>query len=210
MQAGITGPELERWLQARVSRGAPAAVVGACDGRWLRGDPVVRAGVDGVRPCGCHGHPNCGWRPARGLPARQGARDGRRPRSATGLPWQRGIVRHHHGGRAAVRPLPEKKVYEGMLFPTFDAGVRRFRQLAQDRVNADVMRLSDADESAVNLAGSGLSGLKKRAFDRYTPCARSTAGAWRSSGGRARRTWSPLGGATRTRCSAGSVGSGGQ
>ena len=30
------------------------------------------------------------------------------------------------------------------------------------------MRLSDADESAVNLAGSGLSGLKKRAFDRYT------------------------------------------
>jgi alkyldihydroxyacetonephosphate synthase len=67
-----------------------------------------------------------------------------------------------------VRPLPEKKVYEGLLFPDFAAGKQAFRQLALERVPADMMRLSDAEESAVNLAMSGLSGITKQAFDRYT------------------------------------------
>ncbi len=169
VRAGITGPELERWLQAR------GFTWGHLPQSW------ERATIGGYATTRSSGQASTGYGRADAtvtkLRVATPRRDfvlGKAPATAAGPDLQQvflgsegsfGIITEV-GLR--VRPLPEKKVYEGMLFPTFDAGVRAFRQLAQDRVNADVMRLSDADESAVNLAGSGLSGLKKQAFDRYT------------------------------------------
>ncbi len=169
VQAGITGPELERWLQAR------GFTWGHLPQSW------ERATVGGYAATRSSGQASTGYGRADATVTKMRVATprgdfllGKAPATAAGPDLQQvflgsegsfGIITEV-GLR--VRPLPEEKMYEGMLFPTFDAGVRAFRQLAQDRVNADVMRLSDADESAVNLAGSGLSGLKKQAFDRYT------------------------------------------
>ncbi len=169
VQAGITGPELERWLQAR------GFTWGHLPQSW------ERATVGGYAVTRSSGQASTGYGRAdatvtklKVVTPRADFTLGKAPATAAGPDLQQvfmgsegsfGIVTEV-GVR--VRPLPEKKVYEGLLFPNFTAGTRAFRQLAQDRVQADVMRLSDADESAVNLAMSGLSGLKKQAFDRYT------------------------------------------
>ena len=84
-----------------------------------------------------------------------------------------------------VRPLPEKKVYEGLLFPTFAAGKRAFRELAQDRANAGCHaavrrrreRGQPGDERPGRARRSGPSTATRH-------CARSPAGAWPSSAGR--------------------------
>lgn len=176
VQAGITGPELERWLGAR------GFTWGHLPQSWERatvgGYAVTRS--SGQASTG-YGRSDATVTKLRVACPRGDFELGKAPASAAG-PDLRQVFLGSEGSfgivtevGVRVRPLPEKKVYEGMLFPTFAAGTRAFRQLAQDRVNADVMRLSDADESAVNLAGSGLSGLKKRVFDRYT--------TWRKVGG---------------------------
>jgi alkyldihydroxyacetonephosphate synthase len=54
-----------------------------------------------------------------------------------------------------VRPQPDKRVYEGWFFKSFDAGVRALQSLAQQRVAADVVRLSDEEETRVTLALAG-------------------------------------------------------
>lgn len=66
-----------------------------------------------------------------------------------------------------VRPLPERKQYEGWRFASFAAGAAAMRRLAQElpqgRGLPTVLRLSDEAETAVNLAspdavGGGASG----------------------------------------------------
>ncbi len=169
VQAGITGPELERWLGAR------GFTWGHLPQSW------ERATVGGYAATRSSGQASTGYGRAdvtvTKLRVATPSADfslGKAPATAAG-PDLRQVFLGSEGSfgiitevGVRVRPVPEKSVYEGMLFPSFAAGTRAFRQLAQDRVTADVMRLSDADESAVNLAGSGLAGFKKAAFDRYT------------------------------------------
>jgi alkyldihydroxyacetonephosphate synthase len=54
-----------------------------------------------------------------------------------------------------VRPLPAYKVYETWRFDTFDQGTTALRALAQDQIAPTVLRLSDENETAVNLADPG-------------------------------------------------------
>jgi alkyldihydroxyacetonephosphate synthase len=51
-----------------------------------------------------------------------------------------------------VRPLPEVKVYEGWQWPDFAAGADAMRALAQSDLLPTVLRLSDENETSINLA----------------------------------------------------------
>jgi alkyldihydroxyacetonephosphate synthase len=51
-----------------------------------------------------------------------------------------------------VRPLPEVKIYEGWQWPSFEAGAEAMRTLAQGDLLPTVLRLSDENETAINLA----------------------------------------------------------
>ena len=51
-----------------------------------------------------------------------------------------------------VRPLPVEKIYEGWRWPSFDAGADAIRTLAQSGLLPTVIRLSDENETAINLA----------------------------------------------------------
>jgi alkyldihydroxyacetonephosphate synthase len=76
-----------------------------------------------------------------------------------------------------VRRLPEKKVYEGWRWPSFDAGTGAMRTLAQADLLPTVLRLSDESETALNLAdpdsigGSTSSGCLMIAGFEGTPAA---------------------------------------
>lgn len=64
-----------------------------------------------------------------------------------------------------VRPLPVVHRYEGVVLDGWERGCAAVRELAQQRVLADVTRLSDVDESAVSLALKG--GWQIAALRRY-------------------------------------------
>ena len=66
-----------------------------------------------------------------------------------------------------VRRLPEHRVYDALVLPGFAAGVDAFRDAAQSRATADVMRLSDEAETATTLLMSGPSGIAGAALERY-------------------------------------------
>ena len=66
-----------------------------------------------------------------------------------------------------VRRLPEHRVYDALVFPGFAEGVDAFRDAAQSRATADVMRLSDEAETATTLLISGPSGIAGAALERY-------------------------------------------
>lgn len=66
-----------------------------------------------------------------------------------------------------VRRTPAARRYEGLMFPDWESGVAAFRELAQTRTTADVMRLSDTDETAATLTMSGPAGRAGNAFERY-------------------------------------------
>jgi alkyldihydroxyacetonephosphate synthase len=51
-----------------------------------------------------------------------------------------------------VRALPETRSYEGWRWPSFDAGAAAIRTLAQAQLLPTVLRLSDENETALNLA----------------------------------------------------------
>lgn len=64
-----------------------------------------------------------------------------------------------------VRPLPAIRRYEGFVVDGWDRGADVVRKLAQDRVLADVTRLSDVDETNVSFALTG--GLKAAGLRAY-------------------------------------------
>ena len=66
-----------------------------------------------------------------------------------------------------VRRVPAKRRFEAWAMPSFEAGQTAFRMLAQNGPTADVMRLSDADETAVALEINGPHGRTRRALDGY-------------------------------------------
>jgi alkyldihydroxyacetonephosphate synthase len=61
-----------------------------------------------------------------------------------------------------VRSAPRERIYEGVFFEGFAAGVELMRTLAQQRAAPDVARLSDEAETRMSLALAGTSALKDR------------------------------------------------
>jgi len=61
-----------------------------------------------------------------------------------------------------VRPAPQERVYEGVFFEGFVAGVEAMRALAQEHAAPDVARLSDEPETRMSLALAGPGGVKGR------------------------------------------------
>jgi alkyldihydroxyacetonephosphate synthase len=61
-----------------------------------------------------------------------------------------------------VRRAPATRIYEGVFFESFAAGVRAFRELAQNRCTPEVARLSDEQETRMSLALAGSGGAKGR------------------------------------------------
>ncbi len=59
-----------------------------------------------------------------------------------------------------VRRTPAERVYEGVFFESFAAGVRAMRGLAQEHCAPDVARLSDESETRMSLALAGSGGAK--------------------------------------------------
>ncbi|MFF8844119.1 FAD-binding oxidoreductase [Streptomyces sp. NPDC015127] len=83
---------------------------------------------------------------------------GRAPRSAAG-PDLRQLVLGSEGAfgvitavTVRIRPLPQRRVYEGWRFATFEAGAAALRRLAQDGPRPTVLRLSDETETFIGLA----------------------------------------------------------
>jgi alkyldihydroxyacetonephosphate synthase len=86
---------------------------------------------------------------------------GRAPRSAAG-PDLRQLILGSEGALGVitsltvqVRPTPERRIYDGWRFPSFEAGARAIRELMQDGPRPTVLRLSDETETALNLARPG-------------------------------------------------------
>ncbi|HMH46344.1 MAG TPA: FAD-linked oxidase C-terminal domain-containing protein, partial [Solirubrobacteraceae bacterium] len=61
-----------------------------------------------------------------------------------------------------VRAAPRERVYEGVFFEHFAAGVEVLRELAQQGASPDVARLSDEAETRMSLALAGSGGVKGR------------------------------------------------
>jgi alkyldihydroxyacetonephosphate synthase len=61
-----------------------------------------------------------------------------------------------------VRAAPRRRLFEGVFFESFDAGVQALRALAQERVAPAVSRLSDEQETRMSLALAGSGGVKGR------------------------------------------------
>ncbi|HTA35509.1 MAG TPA: FAD-binding oxidoreductase [Solirubrobacteraceae bacterium] len=61
-----------------------------------------------------------------------------------------------------VREAPRERIYEGVFFEDFAAGVEALRALAQHGASPDVARLSDEAETQMSLALAGSGGVKGR------------------------------------------------
>jgi alkyldihydroxyacetonephosphate synthase len=86
---------------------------------------------------------------------------GRAPKSAAG-PDLRQLMLGSEGALGVitsltvqVRPVPERRLYEGWSFPSFAQGAAALRALVQDGPTPTVVRLSDEAETAFGLARPG-------------------------------------------------------
>ncbi len=68
---------------------------------------------------------------------------------------------------ARVRPVPERRRYEGWMASDFESGMEIVRSLAQGGLLPDVVRLSDEAETRVSLALSGTGGAKRALLASY-------------------------------------------
>jgi alkyldihydroxyacetonephosphate synthase len=66
-----------------------------------------------------------------------------------------------------VRPAPRERVYEGVFFRDFEAGVQALRAMAQHHALPDVARLSDEAETRASLALAGVRGVRDRVGRAY-------------------------------------------
>lgn len=166
--AGITGPELERhlatmdltlghypqsWERASIGGYVATRSAGQASSGYGRSDDMVAA-IRMVTPRGVF-------------------EAGRPPASAAGPDLLQLAV----GSEGAygiitrvtlrVRALPTASDYTAVVFPDYLAGLAAFRGLVQSRNGADVMRLSDPEETAVTLAMNGPTGRAAELLDRY-------------------------------------------
>jgi alkyldihydroxyacetonephosphate synthase len=163
VQAGARARELERWLAARgltlghfpqsfeyVSLGGCAATRSA--GQASTGYGRFERMVQGLRMLAPAGDVELAVLPA----------------SAAG-PAMREVLVGSEGTLGVideltlrVRRAPATRVYEGVFFESFAAGVHAFRELSQRHAAPDVARLSDSQETRMSLALAGAGGVKGR------------------------------------------------
>ncbi len=175
---GITGPELERLLAPR------GLTLGHYPQSWQR------ASIGGYAATRSAGQASTGYGRSDDMvesmlvvTPRGSIRVGRVAASAAG-PDLRALFVGSEGALGVitevtlrVRSLPSHRSYTAVMFPDYQAGVSAFRQLAQERATADVMRLSDPEETAVTMAMSGPSGRAAAALERYLSVRKVTAGS---------------------------------
>lgn len=168
VQPGITGPTLERLLEARglhwghlpqsweratVGGYVATRSAGQASTGYGRSDESVEA-ITVATPAGT-------------------VRLGRAPSSAAGPDLRQvfigseGVLGLVTEVTLRVRRLPRYRRYEGLIFPDFGSGVRALRALAQADLSATVMRLSDGAETEATLAMSGPQGSAKDLLERY-------------------------------------------
>jgi alkyldihydroxyacetonephosphate synthase len=168
VQPGITGPALERLLEAR------GLHWGHLPQSW------ERATIGGYLATRSAGQASTGYgRSDEGVEAITLAtpagtvRLGRAPSSAAGPDLRQlfigseGVFGIITEATLRVRRQPRYRHYEGLLFPDFASGSDAFRALGQADLAATVMRLSDASETEVTMAMSGPQGRAKYLLDRY-------------------------------------------
>jgi alkyldihydroxyacetonephosphate synthase len=61
-----------------------------------------------------------------------------------------------------VREAPVQRIYEGVMFESFAAGLQALRAMAQEHALPEVARLSDAPETRMSMTLAGAGGLKGR------------------------------------------------
>jgi alkyldihydroxyacetonephosphate synthase len=168
VQAGMRVRDLERWLAEKgltlghFPQSFEYVSVGGCAATRSAGQASTGYGrfermVRGLRMCAPTGDIELGALPA----------------SAAGPSLQELVV----GSEGTlgvidelslrVRRAPEERVYEGVFFETFSAGVTALRELAQHHAAPDVARLSDEGETRMSLALAGTGGLKGRIGKAY-------------------------------------------
>ncbi len=168
VQPGMTGPTLERLLAAR------GLTWGHVPQSW------ERASIGGYAATRSAGQASTGYgRSDATIQAmvvatpRGTLRLGRAPSSAAG-PDLRALFLGSEGALGVitevtvrVRRLPTTRWFEAVMLPDLDAGLAAFRQLAQARAGADVMRLSDLAETRATLRMGGPTGRTASALAAY-------------------------------------------
>jgi alkyldihydroxyacetonephosphate synthase len=177
VQPGMTGPVLERLLAAR------GLTWGHVPQSW------ERASIGGYAATRSAGQSSTGYgRSDATVEAmvvatpRGTLRLGRAPSSAAG-PDLRALFLGSEGTLGVitqltlrVRRVPTTRWFEAIMLPDLDAGLEAFRELAQSRACADVMRLSDLAETRATMHMSGPAGRTATALDTYLKVRRVTDG----------------------------------
>ena len=209
LAAGLLGPEAERRLAAEgVTLGhAPQSFEYSTVGGWVATRSAGQAStgygridelVEGVRLIA-----PAGELAARAVPASAAGPDLREL-----VVGSEGILGVISEATLRVRPMPLQRRYEGWSFRSFEEGCEAFRVMEQAGASPDVARLSDAQETSLSLA-TGRAEAPPTDSDRpICACAGTRAGAWRSSGSRARRTTWSAGACAAPRCCARAAASG--
>ncbi len=161
--AGMRGPELERRLAAQ----------GLTLGHWPQSFEYVTLG--GCAASRSAGQASSGYgsiaKMVLGLRMAAPAGDmtlAAMPASAAG-PGLRELIVGSEGTLGVittvslrVRRAPARRIYEGVMFESFAAGVQALRAMAQEHSTPDVARLSDAAETRMSMTLAGTGGLKGR------------------------------------------------
>jgi alkyldihydroxyacetonephosphate synthase len=177
VQPGMTGPVLERLLAAR------GLTWGHVPQSW------ERASIGGYAATRSAGQSSTGYgRSDATVEAlvvatpRGTLRLGRAPSSAAG-PDLRALFLGSEGTLGViteltlrVRRVPTTRWFEAIMLPDLDAGLDAFRELAQSRACADVMRLSDLAETRATMHMSGPAGRTATALDTYLKVRRVSDG----------------------------------
>jgi alkyldihydroxyacetonephosphate synthase len=168
VQAGMRAPALERHLSERgltlghfpqsfeyVSLGGCAATRSA--GQASSGYGAIAKLVLGLKLAAPAAELEC-----KALPASAAGPDLRQ--LAVGSEGTLGVI-----GELSlrVRPAPRERIYEGVFFEDFAAGVQTLRALAREHALAEVVRLSDEPETRMSLALAGTGGVKGRVGRAY-------------------------------------------
>lgn len=174
---GITGPTLERLLKAR------GLTLGHYPQSW------ERASIGGYAATRSSGQASAGYGRSNEMIERLKVATpvgdfelGRAPGSAAGPDLRQlfigsegvfGIITEI---TLRIRRLPIEARYEGIMFPSYEVGLDAIREMVARRATADVVRLSDPQETLTNLT-MALEGPKATALDRYMKLRKVSGGA---------------------------------
>ena len=153
VQAGVSGPDLERQLQARgytlghFPDSFPHSTLGGWIATRSSGMQSDRYGDIADLTKGLHVVTPSGMLDARPVPASSTGPSVRQ--MVLGSEGRLGIITE---ATVEVRRLPEKRIILGYLFPTFAAGLAAMRAIAESECSVSVTRVSDAHETQFSFA----------------------------------------------------------